>query len=183
MFYAYSGPGPDEAWSQPELQSLYVQLSDLSEKERLLVDPESEFGSQVKLILEQCSHNNLPELAKRAFPEADVLLKLSIKLFKEGQLRVELIASEHFTDYDNSLRALSTVQRGTVRILLACETKRVSKNQNPLQGFYWEYVACYLLLSITNFQQRGRTSGSSCSRKVSWIQYTRCSSCKDLMAE
>ncbi|KAK0103063.1 hypothetical protein ONS96_005674 [Cadophora gregata f. sp. sojae] len=164
-YNAYSSPGADHEWSQPELQSLYEQLSDLSEKERLLVDPDSEFGSQVKLILEQCSHAELPEIAKRAFPEAETLLKLSIQMFRERFIHVELMSVDHFSD--PSMRAISSVENDQIRLLVACETKRVSKTEDPLQGFYWDVAE--LLVQATAERYLGFNTHDALLARTLWL--------------
>jgi hypothetical protein len=140
IYHAYSGPGSDPFWSQPELQSLYEALSNMSNKERLLVDPNSQFGSQVNLIFDQFSHTPLSEHAKRAFPEAATILDLARKLFNQRLLHVELVSIDHFTKSGQAMRAISCDHETSVRLIVACEKKRVLSNQDPLQGFYWELV-------------------------------------------
>jgi hypothetical protein len=135
---AYSGPGPDQAWSQPELRGLHDKLSMLPKGERLHVDPKSDFGKQVKLILAQCRYTKLPGLAAQAFPEAEKLLELSSKLFDERSILVELVSVDHFSKYDRAMRAVSSSMKGTVKLLVGCETKGVSQTQDPLLAIYQE---------------------------------------------
>ncbi|CZT05212.1 related to glycosyl transferase [Rhynchosporium agropyri] len=165
VYNAYSNPGADHAWSQPEMQSLYEQLSDLSDKERLLVDPDSEFGSQVKLILEQCSDTDLSDVAKRAFPDADALLRLSIQMFRERFINVELMSVDHFSD--PSMRAISSVEDDQIRLLVACETKRVSTNEDPLKGFYWDVAE--LLVQVTAERYLGLNTHDSLLARTLWL--------------
>lgn len=140
IYHAYSGPGSDPFWSQPELQCLYETLSSISDKERLLVEPSSQFGSQVNLIFDQFSHTPLSEHAKRAFPEATTILDLARKLFNQRILHVDLVSIDHFSKSDQAMRAISCAHETFVELIVACEKKRVLSNQDPLQGFYWELV-------------------------------------------
>jgi hypothetical protein len=137
-FRAYSAPGPDQAWSQPELQSLHDKLTGLSDGERFPVHPESDFGQQVKHILRQWRYTKLPELADRAFPDAEKLLELTEKLFLEGSVNVELVSVDHLIRHDRAMRAVSSEYNGSIRLLVGCETKYIPQNQDPLPGFYQE---------------------------------------------
>jgi hypothetical protein len=138
QYRAYSTNGIDQAWSQMEIQSLSMQLSDLPEKERLLVDPEYEFGSQVKWTLGQWRHIKLSHLSERAFPDAEELLNRTMKLFRERFLTIELISDTYFSRYGESLRAVSSSNDISLRLHVACDSKSVSRNRDPIQGFYWE---------------------------------------------
>lgn len=138
VYHSYSGPGPDHAWSQAELQSLYDELSEVPLKERLPVDPDSDFGVQVKLILDQASYSNLSELAQRAFPDAEALMSLTKRLFRERFIQVELLSVAHFPESDKAMRAISFLQEASVQVRVSCETKQIPKNEDPLLGFYWD---------------------------------------------
>jgi hypothetical protein len=138
QYRAYSTTSNDQAWSQTEMQSLSMQLSDLPDTERLLVDPEYEFGSQVKLTLGQWRHITLSHLSARAFPDAEELLNLTLKLFRERFLNVELISESYFSRYGESLRAVSSSNDVSLRLQVACDSKRITRNRDPIQGFYWE---------------------------------------------
>jgi hypothetical protein len=137
-FHAYSAPGPDQAWSQPELQSLHDKLTGLADAERFPVDPESDFGQQAKVLLRQWRYTKLPELAARAFPDAEKLLELTEKLFQEGFIHVELVSVDHFTKHDRAMRAVSSGNNGNIRLLVGFETKFIAQNHDPLPGFYQE---------------------------------------------
>jgi hypothetical protein len=137
-FHAYNGSGPDQKWSQPELQALQDKLSNLPHGERLVVDPNSDFGIQVKLILETCRHADLPDLASRAFPEAQKLLELTRKVFEERTITVKLVSVDHFTKHDRAMRAVSCAVDNKVDLYVGCETKYISRNHDPLPGFYQE---------------------------------------------
>ena len=137
-FHAYSAPGPDQAWSQPELQSLHDKLTGLADGERFPVDPDSDFGQHVKVILRQWRYTKLPELADRAFPDAEKLLELTEKLFQEGSVNVELVSVDHLIKHDRAMRAVSSENEGNIRLLVGCETKYIAQNQDPLPGFYQE---------------------------------------------
>jgi hypothetical protein len=137
-FHAYSAPGPDQAWSQPELQSFHDKLTGLADGERFPVDPESDFGQQVKLILRQWRYTRLPELAARAFPDAEKLLELTENLFQEGSVGVELVSVDHLIKYDRAMRAVSSENNNRIRLLVGCETRDISQNHDPLSGFYHE---------------------------------------------
>lgn len=165
-YNAYSNPGPDHAWSQPELESLFKQLSDLSEKERLPVDPRSSFGSQVKSIIDMCSETELPEIAKRAFPEVSTLLKLSMQMFRENHTIVEFVSAEHFSD--PSVRAISSFENDQVRLLVACETKHVSVAGDPLHGFYWDVAE--LLIQLTAERYLGYSTHDSLLIRTLWLK-------------
>ena len=137
-FRGYSGYGPDQSWSQPELQSLHEKLTQLPQGERLVVDPKSEFGGQVNLILDTCRYSDLPEMASRAFPEAQKLLELASKLFEEQTVTVKLVSVDHFTKYDKAMRAVSHIVQDKVQLFVGCETKYISRSHDPLPGFYQE---------------------------------------------
>ena len=137
-YHAYSGPGLDQSWSQPELKGFYDQLEDLPKSERLHVDPNSAFGHQVSQILNRCGYTKLTDLAQRAFPEAEHLLGLSSKLLSEGKVKVELVSIEHFSKYDHTMRAVSSINGTSVNLLVGCKTKCISKGQDPLPAFYQE---------------------------------------------
>jgi hypothetical protein len=137
-FRGYSGCGPDQGWSQPELQSLHDKLSKLPRGERLVVDPKSDFGKQVSLILERCRYSKLPELASRAFPEAQKLLELANKVFDNHTVTIKLVSVDHFTKHDKAMRAVSHVVKDKVQLFVGCETKYISRNHDPLPGFYQE---------------------------------------------
>jgi hypothetical protein len=137
-FKAYSGSGQDQKWSQPELKALHDKLSKLPHGERLVVDPNSPFGDQVKLILETCRYSNLPDLASRAFPEAQKLLELAGKVFHERTITVKLVSVDYFSKYDRAMRAVSYVVKNHVQLFVGCETKYISRNHDPLPGFYQE---------------------------------------------
>ncbi|TVY94223.1 hypothetical protein LAWI1_G000823 [Lachnellula willkommii] len=94
---AYSGPGIDQSWSQPELKGFYHQLEELPKADKVLVQPHSAFGHQVSQLLNGCADAKLTDLAQRAFPEAEHLLGLSGKLFNEGKVKINLISNEHFS--------------------------------------------------------------------------------------
>lgn len=140
LCHFYCGPGPEQSWSQPELKGLYDQLAELPKSEKLHIDPNSSFGHQVSQILNQCAYTKLSSLAERAFPEAEQLLSLSGKLFKGGQIRVELVSVDHFARYDRAIRAVSHTNGAAVSLLVGCVTKCISRGQDPLPGFYHEYV-------------------------------------------
>ena len=140
-FHAYNGSGPDQKWSQPELQALQGKLSSLPHGERLVVDPKSDFGAQVKLILEKCRYAELPDVASRAFPEAQKLLELTSKVFEDRTIIVKLVSVDHFTKYDRAMRAVSRTLNNSVELFVGCETKYISRNHDPLPGFYQEYVS------------------------------------------
>lgn len=167
IYHAYSGPGPDPAWSQTELQSLYDTLSDVSDKERLLVDPSSQFGSQVNLIFDQFKHTTLSENTKQAFPEAATILDLAGKLFKQRLLRVELISIDHFLKADKAMRAISCDHETSVRLFVACETKRVVHSQDPLQGFYWDVAE--LLIQVAAEKYLGYTAHDAVLAQTLWL--------------
>lgn len=137
-FLAYNGCGPDQCWSQPELQALQDKLGTLPHGERLVVDPRSSFGTQIKLILEKCRHTELPELESRAFPEAQKLLELAGKVFEDGTVTVKLVSVDHFAKYDRAMRAVSHTVDNKVELFVGCETKYISRNYDPLPGFYQE---------------------------------------------
>jgi hypothetical protein len=136
--HVYCGPGPEQSWSQPELKGLYGQLFELPKSKRLHIDPDSSFGHQVSQILTQCAYTKLTKQAERAFPEAEQLLSLSNKLFKGGQVRVELVSIEHFSRYDHAIRAVSHTDGVEVNLLVGCDTRCISRGQDPLPGFYQE---------------------------------------------
>ncbi|EKD19488.1 hypothetical protein MBM_02725 [Drepanopeziza brunnea f. sp. 'multigermtubi' MB_m1] len=164
-YNAYSSPGPDHAWSQPELRSLYEQLSSLSKKERLTVDPESAFGSHVRLIIDQFNQVELPGIAKSAFPDAPALLQLSMQMFRERAIHVELMSVEHFSD--PSMRAISSTEDGQIRLLVACETRRVSKTNDPLHGFYWDVAE--LLVQVTAERFMGYNTPDALLARTLWL--------------
>jgi hypothetical protein len=137
-YHAYSGPGIEQSWSQPELKGLYNQLEKLPKSEKLHIDPNSAFGHQVSQILNRCGHTKLRDLAQRAFPEAENLLGLSGKLFNEGKVEIEMVSIEHFSQYDHAMRAVSIINGASVNLLVGCKTKCISKGQDPLPGFYQE---------------------------------------------
>jgi hypothetical protein len=137
-FHAYSAPGPDQAWSQPELQSLHDKLTGLEDGERFPIDPDSDFGQNVKTILRKWRYTKLPELAARAFPDAEKLLELSEKLFQEGLVTVELVSVDHLIKYDRAMRAVSSEINDRIRVFVGCETKGIYQNQDPLPWFYQE---------------------------------------------
>jgi hypothetical protein len=137
-FHAYSAPGPEQAWSQPELQSLHDNLTGLADGERFPVDPDSDFGQHVKVILRQWRYTKLPELAERAFPDAEKLLELTEKLFRERSVNVELVSVDHLIKHDRAMRAVSSENNGSIRLLVGCETKNIAQNQDPLPVFYQE---------------------------------------------
>ncbi|KAE8441936.1 hypothetical protein EG329_004144 [Mollisiaceae sp. DMI_Dod_QoI] len=165
---AYSGPGLDQAWSQPELQSLYEQLSDLSSKERLKIESQSEFGRQVILVLAQCGQTSLSDQARLAFPEAEEVLKMSTKLFKEKAIIVELISIDHFSESGRTMRAISLDREGSpVRLFVACETKRVAKTQDPMQSFYWDVAE--LVVQVTAEKYFGYTTEDALLARILWL--------------
>jgi hypothetical protein len=137
-FHAYSAPGPDQNWSQPELQSLHDKLTGLANGERFRVDPESDFGRQVKLILRQWRYTELPELATQAFPDTEKLLGLTEKLFQEESITVELVSVDHLMKHDRTMRAVSSEINQNVRLFVGCETKSVPLNCDPLPQFSQE---------------------------------------------
>jgi hypothetical protein len=139
-FLAYSGCGPDQHWSSPELQAIEDKISRLPHKERMNVDPRSSFGTQIKLILEKCRYTELPDLASRAFPEAQKLLELSSKVFEERIITVKLVSVDHFVKYDRAMRAVSRTVNNKVELFVGCETKYISHNCDPIPGFYQEYA-------------------------------------------
>jgi hypothetical protein len=137
-FHAYSAPGPNQAWSQPELQSLHDKLIGLANGERFPVDPESDFGQKVKLILREWRYTELPEIVAQAFPEAEKLLELTEKLFQERSIIVELVSNDHLMKYDRTMRAVSSEINQKIRLFVGCETKSVSRDQDPLPQFHRE---------------------------------------------
>jgi hypothetical protein len=137
-FHAYFAPGADQAWSQPELQSLHDKLTGLAKGERFPVDPESDFGKKVKLRLRELRYTELPELAAQAFPEAEKLLELSEKLFKEGSVTLELVSVEHLIKYDRTMRAVSSQINQKICLFVGYETKSVPRNDDPLPQFHQE---------------------------------------------
>jgi hypothetical protein len=137
-FHAYSAPDQDQAWSQPELKSFHDKLTGLADGERFPVDPESDFGQQVKLILRQWRYTKLPELAAQAFPDAEKLLELTEELFQGGSVKVELVSVDHLIKHDRAMRAVSSENNHAVRLLVGCETKDISQSHDPLPGFYQE---------------------------------------------
>ncbi|CAL3973371.1 unnamed protein product [Diplocarpon coronariae] len=165
QYNAYSSPGADHAWSQPELQSLYDQLSDFSAKEHLVVDPDSDFGGHVKLTLDHCARAEHPELVKRAFPESGALLKLSIKMFRERFIQVELISSDCYSD--PSMRAISSVEGDQIRLLVACETKRFHISHDPLQSLYWDVAE--LVVQVTAERYLGFNTNDSLLVRTLWL--------------
>ncbi|KUJ17442.1 uncharacterized protein LY89DRAFT_53649 [Mollisia scopiformis] len=167
-YHAYSGPGSDQAWSQAELQSLYEQLSELSEKERLKVEPQSEFGRQVNLILAQCRQTELSDLAKRAFPDAETLINTSGKLFNEKVLRVALVSIDHFSEQGRTMRAISSrEQDGSMVIFAACEAKRITQTQNPMESFYWDVAE--LIIQVAAEKLFGYSTDDALLARILWL--------------
>ena len=140
-FLAYNGCGPDQHWSLPELRAIEDKISKLPDKERLNVDPSSSFGTQIKFILEKCRYTELPDLASRAFPEAQKLLELSSKVFEERIITVKLVSVDHFAKHDRAMRAVSHTVDNKVELFVGCETKYISNGYDPLPGFYQEYAS------------------------------------------
>jgi hypothetical protein len=139
-FLAFNGTGEDQKWSQPELKAFQEKLSGLPQGERLEVDPMSGFGMQIKLILEKCGYTHLSDIESRAFPEAQKHLELTGKVFDYGTITVKLVSVDHFAKYDRAMRAVSHTIDEKVELFVGCETKYISRNHDPLPGFYQEYV-------------------------------------------
>jgi hypothetical protein len=140
-YNAYSGPGPDQEWSQQELRGLHEKLSLLPKEELLPVDPQSDFGKQVQLILAHCKYTDLPDLSARAFPDAGKLFELTSKLFTERKVIVELVSIKHLSKYDQALRAVSSSVNGTVKLLVGCGSTVAARGEDPLSTIYQELVA------------------------------------------
>lgn len=139
LYRAYYGPGPSASLSQLELESLYQRTSRLSGKEKLHADPDSEFGSHLNLTLEEWNSLKLSDLAEKAFPESQAMLRLARKLFNEQLLTIELVSKNQFPDA--SIKAISADECGVERMIVAYEPRNIRLNQDPLQGFYYEYRA------------------------------------------
>jgi len=134
----YSGPGVDQSWSQPELKGFYHQLEGLPRAEKMHIEPQSASGHQVSRLLNRCGDSKLTDLAQRAFPEAEHLLRLSGKLFNEGKVKIELVSIEHFSKYDHAMRAVSHTGNTSVSLLVGCKTKCISTGRDHPPGFYQE---------------------------------------------
>lgn len=137
-YKGYSGTGPDQEWSQAELQGLHDTISLLPKEQRLPVDPSSDFGKHIKLVLVQRMYTNLPKLASRAFPNAEKLLDLTRQVFQDQTIRVELVTVSHFSKYDKAMRAVSSCTKGTIKLMVGCETKVESSTHDPLAAIYQE---------------------------------------------
>ncbi|TVY29101.1 hypothetical protein LHYA1_G002449 [Lachnellula hyalina] len=149
----YSGPGVDQSWSQPELKGFYHQLEGLPRAEKMHIEPQSASGHQVSRLLNRCGDSKLTDLAQRAFPEAEHLLRLSGKLFNEGKVKIELVSIEHFSKYDHAMRAVSHTGNTSVSLLVGCKTKCISTGRDHPPGFYQEVVE--LLVQVTAEQYLG----------------------------
>lgn len=136
--HVYSGPGPEHSWSETELRGLYDQLSELPKSEKSRIAPDSAFGHHISQVFNQCACTKLTKLAERAFPEAEQLLSLSRKLFRGGQIRVELVPIEHFSRYDHAIRAVSHTDGVEVNLLAGCDNRCISRGRDPLPRFYQE---------------------------------------------
>ncbi|KAH8802484.1 glycosyl transferase [Xylogone sp. PMI_703] len=151
VYRSYSGPSSSPSLSQSELESLHKRLSELPEKQRLFVAPDSEFGSHVNLTFERWNHTKLSDLAERAFPESQALLKLASKLFKEQLLTIELVYAGYFSEIDNPLRAVSCIDNGVERLIVSCDPSNVRRNQDPLQGFYIDIAELLIQVAAENY--------------------------------
>lgn len=138
IYRAFSETGPDQEWSQPELQGLHDTIALLPKQQLLPVDPLSDFGKQVKLILTQCKYTMLSDLAARAYPDAERLLDLTRQLFQDQTIHVELVAANQLSKHDMGMRAVSCSKNGKVRLMIGCETRVVSGTHDPLNAIYQE---------------------------------------------
>jgi hypothetical protein len=66
------------------------------------------------------------------------LLELTEKLFQEGYLNVELVSVDHLIKHDRAMRAVSSENNDSIRLLVGCETKHISENHDLIPGFYQE---------------------------------------------
>ncbi|RFU27099.1 hypothetical protein B7463_g9236, partial [Scytalidium lignicola] len=167
VYHSYSGPGSSTSLSQAELESLHQRLSELSEKQRLFVAPDSEFGCHVNLTIEQWNHMKLSELAERAFPESQGLLRLASKLFKEQLLTVELVYAGYFSEMDNPVKAVSCVENGVERVMVSFDPSSVKRSQVPLQDFYLDIAE--LLVQVAAEHYMGYNTHDSILLQRLWM--------------
>ncbi|KAL3424691.1 hypothetical protein PVAG01_03972 [Phlyctema vagabunda] len=145
-YRAYSSLGPDQAWSQPELQGLLEQLTELPENQLLLIDPGSEFGHEVQQVLTEYSHAKLSELAERAFPEAAVLVRSSKAHFLERMITIEVVALRQFSKY-NAMRAVSSINDAKIRVIFGCDIAGITQNEAMVQDFVQDIAELLIQVS------------------------------------
>lgn len=133
-YHSYSALGPDPSWSQKELQNLFEQVLDLPKSERLLVDPESRLGKEVKHILIQCSHTTLSDLEKKAFPKWEELLTLSRKLFNNRSIMVHLVSLDHFENFGQAMRGVSAFMETSLNLVVGYDNKDTIESYDGVSG-------------------------------------------------
>lgn len=132
-YHAFYDPGPDPAWSQDEIRLNYDLIRSLPNDKHPLLDPESYQGQQMRLILSSASVEELPDIAKHAFPSAARLLESSLRAFNDGKVVVELVSMKHLNAEGHSTRAISYITDDFVRVLVACDAGALSSQQQLSQ--------------------------------------------------
>jgi hypothetical protein len=127
-YHALYNPGANPELSQEELQSIFSYVVALPENSRSQLFPDTYQGQQIVSMLQVNLEGLVPELAKRAFPEYQMLLDGTATAFADGKIVVHLVPPRSINPDRQTTRAISHTG-DIVRILIACDADSLTSEQ------------------------------------------------------
>lgn len=128
-FHAYTGAGPDEEWSQSELQAFADKLRTGPKEDRFRVLPFGHPGDQITAILLSCTHDTLSRLALQAYPAMPFLVQRIVLAWQNGLIKVFIVPMHSVAGDTSDLRAISHYSDGRMTLYIASDAKGSSSVQ------------------------------------------------------
>ncbi|KAF2751551.1 glycosyltransferase family 4 protein [Sporormia fimetaria CBS 119925] len=122
-YHAYNGSGPDQMYSQSELQAFVEKLRSGPKEDRYRVSPFGHPGDQVTTHLLACNHDTLSRLALQAFPAAPYLVQRLVLAWQNGLIKVFIVPIQTVVDPESDLRAISEYVGGRLSLFVASDSK------------------------------------------------------------
>lgn len=127
-FHAYTDTGPDEEWSQSELQAFTDKLRSGPKENRFRVLPFGHPGDQITAILLSCTHDSLSRLALQAYPAMPFLVQRVVLAWQNGLIKVFIVPMQSVSEDSTDLRAISQYSDGRLTLYVASDSKGSQMN-------------------------------------------------------
>jgi hypothetical protein len=128
-FHAYKSIGPDEEWSQPELQAFTEKLRSGPKEDRYRVLPFGHPGDQITATLLSCTHESLSRLVLQAYPAMPFLVQRIVLAWQNGLIKVFITPMQTVADGKSDIRAISHYLNGHLTLYVASDSKTAPSAQ------------------------------------------------------
>jgi hypothetical protein len=123
QYHAYNGAGPDQRYSQSELEAFVNKLWSSPKDDRFRILPFGNPGDQVTAQLLSCNHESLSRLALQAFPAMPYLVQRIVLAWQNGLIKVFIVPMQSVVGLEMDLRAISQYTDGRLTLFVASDSK------------------------------------------------------------